>query len=265
MTDQPQPLAEEPARHRIKSGTGSESLTGQKGFFAALSGALGKLTLLLVIATQPACTTPAQLAMALIPDGTLSVLLSHFEREVTTNRKRVAELEQKGDWPGLAKFAEENLNADPRNAAWWLVAGYAYSQQKMHVRAIEAFNELVRLDPNAADGWNLLAQEHRQAGDPRRALAALDNALMALRESPATLVLLGDTYTDLARFEEAVRAYRQALLINGEIVSAWSGLAHALIRLARYAEAEEVAAKLEKALPKLAASIRDGIVAARGR
>lgn len=42
----------------------------------------------------------------------------------------------------------------------------------------------------------------------------LDNALMALREPPATLVLLGDTYTDLARFEEAARAYRQALTIN---------------------------------------------------
>lgn len=212
------------------------------------------------------CTTPAQLAMSLIPDGTLSVLLSHFEREATTNRRRVAELEQKGDWSGLAKFAEENLVKDRRNAAWWLVAGYAYSQQKMHPQAIAAFSEMVQLDPNAPDGWNLLAQEHRQARDPRRALVVLDNALMAIRDSPSTLVLLGDTQIDLASFEEAARAYRQALALNSEMVSAWSGLAHALIRLGRYADAEEVAVRVEKVLPKLAASIREGVVdGKRGR
>ena len=72
MTDQSNQLAEELARHRTQSGAGSESLGGQTGFLAVLSGVFGKLTLLLVIATQPACTTPAQLAMALIPDGTLS-------------------------------------------------------------------------------------------------------------------------------------------------------------------------------------------------
>jgi tetratricopeptide (TPR) repeat protein len=212
------------------------------------------------------CASPAaQVAMALIPDGTLSVLLSHFEREATTNRRRVAELERKGDWPALAKFADENIAKDSRNAAWWLVKGYAHTQQKQHPNAIEAYSEMVRLDPSAAEGWNLLAQEHRLAGDPRRALMVLDNALMALRLSPTTLVLQGDTLSDVSRHEEAVRAYRQALELNAGLVSAWGGLAYALIRLERFADAESVAGKVEKDFPKLAASIREGVVAARGR
>ena len=182
--------------------------------------------------------------------------MSHFEREVSTNRKRVAELEQKGDWPGIVKFADENLAKDPRNAAWWMVKGYAHSQQKQHANAIAAFSEMVSLEPNAPDAWSLLAQEHRNAGDSRRALVVLDNAMLALRDSPTTFVLLGDTLTDVSRHEEAQRAYRQALELNDLLPSAWSGLAGSLIRLGRVKEAEEVAVRVEKVWPELAKGIR---------
>ena len=221
--------------------------------------AYATLMLLAAACVLGACTTPAQLAMALIPDGTLSVLMSHFEREVSTNRKRVAELEQKGDWPGLVKFAEDNIAKDPRTAAWWMVKGYAHSQQKQHANAIAAFGEMVSLEPNAPDAWNLLAQEHRNAGDPHRALVVLDNAMLALRDSPTTFVLLGDTLTDLSRHEEALRAYRQAIELNDGLASAWSGYASSLIRLGRVKEAEEVAVKVEKVWPELARGIRQNL------
>ena len=59
-----------------------------------------------------ACTTAGQVLFSLLPDGTVPVLLSNFERESDTNRRRVAELERAGDWAGLAKFADENLEKD---------------------------------------------------------------------------------------------------------------------------------------------------------
>jgi tetratricopeptide (TPR) repeat protein len=177
------------------------------------------------------CLTPAQqLLLALIPDGTLSTMLSHFEKAPSANRQRVAELEHRGDWVELAKFAEENLAKDKASAAWWMVAGYAYSQQKQHARAIQCFREMVRLEPDMPDGWNLLAQEHRIIGDSQRAIAIVNNALMVLRESPSTLLILGDANSDLQRFEPAVRAYRQALDMNGGLTPAWAGLARSYIK-----------------------------------
>lgn len=227
-----------------------------------LAGALA-LPVLLMLSS---CMTPAQqLLLAAIPDGTLSVLLSHFERQPSANRQRVAELEQRGEWVELAKFADDNIAKDRSNAAWWMVAGYAYSQQKQHARAIQCFREMVRLEPDMADGWNLLAQEHRTVGDPQRAIAIINNALLVLRDSPATLLILGDANSDLQRFEPAARAYRQALDMDGGLTLAWAGLARSYIKLGRMPEAENIARSMDKSNPPLAAAIRNEIVGAARR
>lgn len=212
-----------------------------------------------------ACTPQQHLLMSLIPDGTLSILMSHFERQPSANRQRVAELEQKGDWPALVKFAEDNLTKDPMNPAWWMVAGYAHSQQKQHGRAIKCFSEMVRLEPDMPDGWNLLAQEHRTIGESRRALIILNNALLGLRDAPTTITLLGDTHADLGQFDAAVKAYRQALALDNSLTPAWAGLARAHIRSGRPAEAETIAKSLDKTNPQLAAAIRSELAGTKPR
>ncbi len=211
--------------------------------------------LALALPLLAACTTPAQLLMAAIPDGTLSIMLSHFESAPSANRQRVAELEQRGDWPGLAQFAEDNLAKDRSNAAWWMVAGYAYSQQKQHGRAIQSFQEMVRLEPDTADGWNLLAQEYRAIGEPQRAVALLNNALLAVRDSPPMMYLLGESYADLNRYELAAKAYQQTIQMDNGFVRAWAGLARSYVRLGRLSEARDIARSLEKSQPELAAAI----------
>ena len=221
---------------------------------------LAILACLIALPVLQSCMTPAQtLLFSLIPDGTLATLLGHFEKAPSANRQRVAELEHKGDWVELAKFAEENLDKDRSNAVWWMVAGYAYSQQKQHARAIQCFREMVRLEPDAPESWNLLAQSYRDAGDPQRAIATVNGALMVLRDSPQTLLILGDANSDLQRFEPAARAYRQALDLNGGLILAWAGLARSYIKLGRAPEAERIAVSLEKSNPPLAAAIRQEI------
>lgn len=227
--------------------------------------AIARLIVVALALSGVACTPQQHLLMSLIPDGTLSILMSHFERQPSANRQRVAELEQKGDWPALVTFAEDNLKKDPMNPAWWMVAGYAHSQQKQHGRAIQCFSEMVRLEPDMPDGWNLLAQEHRTIGESRRALAILNNALLGLREAPTTITLLGDTYGDLMQWDAAIKAYRQALALDNSLTPAWAGLARAHIRSGRPAEAEAVAKSLEKTNPQLAAAIRSEIAGTKPR
>ena len=210
-----------------------------------------------------ACTPAGQVLFALLPEGTLPMMFSSLERESDTNRKRVAEFERSADWAGLAKFADDNIEKDRANGSWWLVAGYANTRLKNHARAIACFRELVRLDPQATEGWNLLGQEYRAAGDSQRAVDVLTQALSALRDSPLTLLLLGESYSDLARYEPAARAYQQALDIDAGLTLAWAGLARAHIKLGRPGEAENIAHALGKTHPSLAAAIRQEINAAR--
>lgn len=202
-----------------------------------------------------ACTPQAGLLMSLLPSGTVPILLGNLERVEDTNRQRLEDLERRGDWEGLAAFAEENIAKDKSNADWWPVAGYAYSRLGQHQRAIERYTEAVRLAPEEAAGWNLLAQSYRATGQPQRAISTLNHALVAVRDVPETFYLLGESYSDIGRFDLASGAYQQALNINKGFAEAWFGMGRTHVRLGRAAEAAEIVRVLERMNPRLAAEL----------
>lgn len=202
------------------------------------------------------CSPQANLLMAVLPEGTTSTLLGQMQRVEDGNRRKIAELEQRKDWQGLARFAAENVKRDPYTPDWWLVSGYAYTQLEDHVRAAESYAEAVRLEPDVTLGWSLLAQSYRAAGQPRRAARALDNALLARRDDPQLYFLLGETDSDLARWSPAVEAYREAVKLDESLGPAWYGLARAYGELGRDDEAREAARVLEKLDPALAGKLK---------
>jgi tetratricopeptide (TPR) repeat protein len=211
----------------------------------------GALALLL-----SACTPQQMLLNALLPDGTASVLLGNLQGVPDANRQRIAALEQQGDWAGLAAFAEENIAKDPFSAGWRMVAGYAYSRMNDYPRASAQFSELVRLAPDDATGYHLLAEAQRAGGQPARAVATLERALLVLRESAQTYQLLGAANSDLERYVPASAAYRKALELEPGYAEAWFGLGRASLRLARRADAQEALRALEQMRSPRAAELR---------
>lgn len=203
-----------------------------------------------------ACTPQQALISALVPDGTLSVLLGHMQGVPDANRQRVAELEKKGDWAGLAKFAEDNIAKDPFSSEWRVVAGYAHSQLRDYPKAIAHFSELVRMTPDDAAGYHFLAEAQRAAGQSDRAVNTLERALLVVRESPVTFQLLGEANSDLARYLPAATAYRRALAIDPKFDEAWFGLGRASLRLARNSDAREALRALEQMRSPRAAQLR---------
>jgi len=203
-----------------------------------------------------ACTPQQALLQALIPEGTVSTLLGNLQGVKDENRQRIAELEQKGDWAGLAKFAEDNIAKDRFSAEWRLIGGYAYLQLPDYPKAIGHFSELVRLAPDDATGYHLLAQAQRAAGQPERAVTTLERALLVVRESPMTYHLLGEANTDLGRYIPAAAAYRRALAIEPNFADAWFGLGRASVRLARNDDAREALRALEQMRSPRAAELR---------
>jgi tetratricopeptide (TPR) repeat protein len=205
-----------------------------------------------LVAACAACTPAQSLLMSLVPDGTIPVLLGHFEQVSDVNRRRIAEFEQRRDWDGLAKFAEESLKQDKSNSDWWLIAGYAYSQADQRKRAIECYAEAVRLSPDDMLGWNLLAQSYRLTGQTERALQILNRALVVKRDTLETWFLVGEVYSDLGRLEPAVSAYREAIQLDDQFAYAWLGLGKVYARLGRAPELKQVTQALEKLNPAMA-------------
>jgi tetratricopeptide (TPR) repeat protein len=198
---------------------------------------------------------------ALIPPGTASVLLSHAEGMDQTIYKRIAELEARKDWDGLAQFADENLKVDRNIASWWFIAGYAHTQAGRHAKAAECYAEVVRLTPDDILGSASLAQAYRDAKQPLRCVQTLNNAHVAQKGTMATYFLLGDCYSDLDRDLPAATAYREAIKLNEDFAQAWYGLGRASARLGRlpdYEAAMKALTRLDPARAKQLAELRPG-------
>ena len=211
----------------------------------------------LVLLALCACGPKSALLLGVLPDGAVSTVLGNLKGMEEGNQRSVAKLEAAMNWDELAKLAEENLAKDRNNADWWFVAGYAHSQAGRHSQAIESYGERVRLTPDDLMGWQLLAQSYRESGQSQRAAQTLYNAHLALRGTPATWYLLGESYSDLYRYLPAAAAYREAVQLNGEFAEAWFGLGRAYSRLGRRPEFEQTLKTLEKLNPALAKELAE--------
>jgi tetratricopeptide (TPR) repeat protein len=212
--------------------------------------------LIVLLATLTGCTPQSALLASIVPDGTMSVLLGQTQRVEDTNRRKIVELEQKRDWEGLARFAEDNIKRDAHTPDWWLVAGYAYMEQGKHARAAECYQEAVRLEPDVSAGWTLLAQSYRAAGQPERAARVLNNALLARRDDAQLYWLLGETESDLRRWPSAATAYRAAIKIDEQYVPAWRGLKRAYDESGRAEDAREAQRMLDRLTAEQAAKAK---------
>lgn len=229
----------------------------------SLQGKLGVGLMVLALAWLAGCTPQAALLLRVLPDNTIPVLLGNLQKVDEANRSRLAELERRGDWDGMARFAEENAVKDPRNADWWLVAGYAYSRLGIHNQAVRCFGEMVRIAPDEILGWHLLAQAQRSAGEVQQAIRTLDNALRIRDDVPPTWFLLGESYRDLGRFEAALAGYREAVRLDNRYTPAWFGMGSAYAKLERKQEFEEVMVVLRQLDPGMAEALARSVSAPR--
>lgn len=217
------------------------------------SGRALKVALLAAIFLAAAgCTPQSAFIMGLLPDGTVSALLTHIDPVDETARKVIYDLESRKDWNGIARIADDNVSRDRNNANWWFVAGYAHAQAGRPGRAAEAFGELVRLAPDDTLGWNLLAQAYRDNKQPQRAVQALNTAHQLRKGTAASYFLLGESYADLDRDLPAADAYRQAVQIEADFAKAWFGLGRAAARLGRKEDFDRAVKSLDRLDPKLA-------------
>ena len=215
---------------------------------------------LLVLAAG--CTPQAQLLAAVapymvnfIPLETMATVMSNLKGVDGKNQKRLDELMTKGDWEGVARFAEDNIAKERRIADWWIVAGLAYAQMGQYQKASERFAEAVRLEPGDMENRNLLALSQRLAGDPQRALKTLNEALRVNQESADTYYLVGECLMDLKQPAKAAAAYERAVALEPQSAEALYALGLAYAETGRTADVQMVAKQLRQVQPALAAKL----------
>jgi predicted Zn-dependent protease len=213
---------------------------------------LAMAAMVAALALATGCTPQSAFLMGLLPDGTMSALLTHVDSQNEPMKKLVYDMESRKDWNGLAKIADDNLQINRNHADWWFISGYAHSEAKRPGRAADSFGNLVRLAPDDPANWTLLAQALRDSKQPQKAVQALSTAHQLRRGTPASYYLLGESYSDLDRDLPAASAYREAVQLDSEFAKAWFGLGRASARLGRTNDYESALKSLNRLDPKLA-------------
>ncbi len=169
-----------------------------------------------------------------------------------SDRQRIARFEQKQDWAGLQRVAEELLKRQSERSDWWVIAGYASLQSGDYPKAIDALSRATARSPEDIDAWNLLGETQRLMRQPGRATQTLERAATISRTSHITFYLLGEAYRDAGRLDRASSAYQESLRIEPEFSLAWFQLGAVYARMGEREQARAVLERLQKLNPALA-------------
>ena len=131
---------------------------------------------------------------------------SEFKQISIMARKAV----EAGDWEGVTACANELIRRDPETAEGYFLTGKAEKAQQRPAEAQEAFAKALALDPERYDAAIELADRYsasRRNGDAARLLKEYSNKLS---NSPVYLTLAGSVYTDIGMPHEALPLFRRA-------------------------------------------------------
>lgn len=119
-----------------------------------------------------------------------STKVSAVAQPVTQWLNKAIELEDRKDWPALLEHSRRWTKAQPGSGMALYSLGVAYSKAGQSAKAIEAYQQALRIDPEQAVPWNNL----------------------------------GLIYAKSGQIKKAIEAYQQALRINPEFADAWDNL-----------------------------------------
>ena len=123
---------------------------------------------------------------------------------------------------------EQIVRIEPKNADNHILLGRLYRLNNDLVKAEKEFKNAVELQPGSEEAVTMLAYLYNDEGDSKRAAATL-NAVAEPDRTAKLYSALGYTYEQQHEYPKAVEAYRQAVKIDGDNLEARRGLAQNLL------------------------------------
>lgn len=135
-----------------------------------------------------------------------------FDRLKATKSGNEAEAIQQTIWAVWMESRNAEVNL-------LMLEGIDAMTQSEHKRALEAFDAMVKADPQFAEGWNKRATVEFLMGDFKASVADIQKTLSLEPRHWGALSGLGQIYAALGDDEAALRAFKGALEINPHLAS----------------------------------------------
>ena len=155
----------------------------------------------------------------------------------------------KDDCEKALPYFEKAVESDNNYAEAWAQTGFCREKLGRHAEAIEASRKAVNLRPSAESYFNLglahyYLKQYREAAENYRNAIKLDPFNAADAHYAVGLV-----YRDWGRTDDEIQAYKQAIKLKPDYVSAYERLGSRYLRSKKYPEAIEVYKQLTSLKP----------------
>ncbi len=151
----------------------------------------------------------------------------------------------------VMELAQKALTIDESLSSAHSLLSHIYIYKREFDKAIAEGERAVALDPNGANAYEHYAHSLLYANRFKEAIPAIQKAIrLNPIGSTSAYSTLGDAYANTGRFEEAVSAFKQALLMSPDNLFAHLGLASTYIEMGREKEARAEAAEVLRIYPK---------------
>ncbi len=116
----------------------------------------------------------------------------------------------KGDYQKAVEFYNEAIRLNPQDAMAYNNRGWAYNELGQHERALRDFDEAIRLSPDDANAYFNRAYAHAELGQHTQAIEDLNEAIILDPEFAVAYHNRGVAYENLGMLTGAERNFRKA-------------------------------------------------------
>jgi tetratricopeptide (TPR) repeat protein len=144
---------------------------------------------------------------------------------------------------------DQSIRLEPNDADTLYNRGNAYQALDQRARAIEDYDRAIRLNPGHVLAWNNRGNAYHDLGQYARAVEDLDQAIRLNPKLSIAFNNRGNGYYGLGQYARAIEDYDRALRLNSGDASVLKNRSHAKERLGDQAGARadrELAMKLEQ-------------------
>jgi tetratricopeptide (TPR) repeat protein len=148
--------------------------------------------------------------------------------------RRGSAYSEQRDYHRAIEDYDEAVRLNPKHANAFSNRGVAYAGKQDYDRAIQSYDEAIRLNPNHADAFSNRGVAYARKGDYDRAIQSYDEAIHLNPNHAHALFDRGNAYRRKKDYDRAIEDYNEAIRVNPNHANAFSNRGVAYARKGEY-------------------------------